>query len=206
VKTLDFRRLRALCLKETRQIVRDPSSILVAFVLPMILLFVMGYAINLDAERMRIGLLREDSGPAAIQLEQALRASGAFRVRTGGSREELMARLSRGELRGIVVVRGDFGARLAEGQGRASVQLLTDGAEPNTAAFIANNLQGVWEAWQRDRLRDRGLNPAPSVDLRIRTWFNPSAVSRNFLVPGSIAVVMTIIGALLTSLVVSREF
>ncbi len=75
MKKLNPRRLWALCRKESYQIVRDPSSILVAFILPVILLFVMGYAINLDADHMRIGLLLEDSGSAAVRFEQTLRAS-----------------------------------------------------------------------------------------------------------------------------------
>jgi ABC-2 type transport system permease protein len=200
------RRLLALCRKESRQIFRDPSSILVAFILPVILLFVMGYAINLDADAMRVGLLREDAGASALRFEQALRASRAFRVEAVPSRKVLMGRMARGELRGAVVLRGDFSARVAEGQGRAAVQVLTDGGEPNTAVFIANYVQGVWEGWQREQLRDRGRSATPRVELRQRAWFNPSAVSRNFIVPGSIAVVMTIIGALLTSLVVAREW
>ncbi len=84
--TLSSRRLWALCRKESYQIVRDPSSILVSFILPVILLFVMGYAINLDADHMRIGLLREDSGPAALRLEQTLSASRFFEVHRGTSR------------------------------------------------------------------------------------------------------------------------
>jgi ABC-2 type transport system permease protein len=195
-----FRRLRALCRKESRQIFRDPSSILVAFVLPVILLFVMGYAINLDADRMRIGLLREDPGPAAVRFEEVLRGSRAFAVRSGASRERLMDLLAHGELRGVVVLQSGFGARLA--QGRAAIQVLTDGGEPNTAAFISTYVQGAWEGWRREEAGGSG----PDLDVRPRAWFNPSAVSRNFLVPGSIAVVMTIIGALLTSLVVAREW
>lgn len=199
-------RLWALCRKESYQIVRDPSSILVAFILPIILLFVMGYAINLDASRMRLGLLREDNGAAATRFEATLRGSTAFEVVPGPSRALLLDRMARGQIRGLVVLRQDFSERLAEGRGRAAVQVLTDGSEPNTAAFIGNYVQGAFESWQAEELRNRGLSAAPAVDVRMRAWFNPSTVSRNFLVPGSIAVVMTIIGALLTSLVVAREW
>jgi ABC-2 type transport system permease protein len=206
MRPLDLRRLWALCRKESYQIVRDPSSILVAFILPVVLLFVMGYAINLDADHMRIGLLLEDPGPAALRLEQTLRASRYFEVHPGTSREALLTRLAHGELRGLVIVRSEFSSKLRQGQGEAAIQVLTDGSEPNTASFIAAYVKGAFDTWQQGLAADQGAHPAPGMDLRLRTWFNPSNVSRNFLVPGSIAVVMTIIGALLTSLVVAREW
>ena len=206
MSALNARRLWALCRKESFQIVRDPSSILVAFVLPVILLFVMGYAINLDADHIRIGLLVEDSGPAAVRLEQTLRASQFFEVHSGPTREILAARLAHGEIRAMVIVRDDFTAKLKQGQGGAAIQLVTDGAEPNTASFIGAYLLGAFDTWQQGLAADLGTHTAPVFKLRLRSWFNPSNVSRNFLVPGSIAVVMTIIGALLTSLVVAREW
>lgn len=201
-----LRRLLALCRKESYQIVRDPSSILVAFILPVVFLFVMGYAINLDADHVRIGVLREDAGPAAVRFEQVLVASKAFEVHSGPSREVLVNQMARGDLRGVVVIPNDFSIRMAQGQGKASIQVLTDGSEPNTAAFVGNYVQGAWESWQQSLARDQGRTQPSGLEVRTRSWFNPSAISRNFLVPGSISVVMTIIGALLTSLVVAREW
>lgn len=206
MRAINPRRLWALCRKETYQIVRDPSSILVAFVLPVVLLFVMGYAINLDSSTLHLGLLMEDHGPAAVQFERSLKASGTFLVEAGPSREALLQRMAHGELRGVVVVRSDFGARLAEGHGGAAIQVLTDGSEPNTASFVGSYVEGIWQTWQQARNQDQARVGHARIDLRPRAWFNPSTVSRNFLVPGSIAVVMTIIGALLTSLVVAREW
>jgi ABC-2 type transport system permease protein len=199
-------RLLALCRKESYQIVRDPSSILVAFILPVILLFVIGYAINLDSDHMRIGLLVEDRGAEAVSFKNALCASKAFDVHIGTSRDELMGRMDQGELRGLVVVENDFTAKLKQGGGNPSIQLLTDGTEPNTANFIATYIQGAFGIWQQELAADAGMHRAPKVDVIVRTWFNPSNISHNFIVPGSIAVVMTIVGALLTSLVVAREW
>jgi ABC-2 type transport system permease protein len=201
-----IRRLLALCLKESYQIVRDPSSILVAFILPVVFLFVMGYGINLDADHLRVGVVREDPGLAAVRFEQVLCASRAFEVHAGPSRKALVTQMARGELRGVIVIQNDFSARLAEGHGRAALQVLTDGSEPNTAAFVGSYLQGAWESWQQSLLRDQGREQPSGLEVRTRSWFNPSSTSRNFLVPGSISVVMTIIGALLTSLVVAREW
>lgn len=210
MSTLSPRRLFALCRKETFQIVRDPSSILVAFILPVVLLFVLGYAVNLDVDHLRLGVLREDSGAPAVRFEQALLANKSFAVTPGTSRVELMARMERGEVRAIVVIPNDFSAKLAVGNkagpGGAVVQLLADGSEPNTAQFVASYVQGAWENWQQSVRQDGAQAPAVPIAVSVRTWFNPSNVSRNFLAPGSIAVVMTIIGALLTSLVVAREW
>lgn len=206
MKAVNLRRLRALCLKEAYQIIRDPSSILVAFVMPVVLLFVFGYAINLDSSSLRLGLLMEDHGPAAVQFEQALKASGNFVVEVGPSKAALLERMAHGKLRGVVVVRSDFGARLAEGHGGAAIQVLADGSEPNTANFVGSSVEGLWQTWQQQRGQNLARKNRPMIEVRSRAWFNPSTVSRNFLVPGSIAVVMTIIGALLTSLVVAREW
>jgi ABC-2 type transport system permease protein len=206
MRAVNLRRLKALCHKEAYQIVRDPSSIMMAFVMPVVLLFIMGYAINLDSSTLSLGLLLEDHGPAAVQFEQALKTSSSFRVETGSSRELMVERMAHGELRGIVVVRSDFGARLAEGHGGAAIQVLTDGSEPNTAAFVGSYVGAIWDTWQQQRGQNQARMDALRIDLRPRAWFNPSTISRNFLVPGSISVVMTVIGVLLTSLVVAREW
>ena len=118
----------------------------------------------------------------------------------------MRTRLAAGEVRGMVVIPADFSAKTAQGRGAAAAQLLTDGAEPNTANFLANYLQGTWQVWQAQRAQDRGQPPPAQLRLEPRYWFNPDTVSRNYLVPGSISVIMTIIGALLTSLVVAREW
>jgi ABC-2 type transport system permease protein len=202
---LSPRRLWALCRKESYQIWRDPSSILIAFIMPVILLFVLGYAINLDANHLRLGLLREESGAPAIGFEQALRASTVFAIQEGNSRPELMAQLAAGKLRGIVIIPNDFSVQWAQGH-NAALQVLVDGAEPNTAQFVASDVQGIWDNWRRTNSLEHGQKPQEHIQILTRSWFNESNISRNFLVPGSIAVVMTIIGALLTSLVVAREW
>lgn len=199
-------RLLALCRKEAMQIVRDPSSILIAFVLPVLLLFIFGYGINLDANKVRIGVVLEDSGAEAHRFAAALAGSPYLEVRPGHDRAAMRARLAAGEVRGMVVIPADFSAKTAQGRGAAAAQLLTDGAEPNTANFLASYLQGAWQVWLTQHAQDRGQPPPAQLQLEPRYWFNPDTVSRNYLVPGSISVIMTIIGALLTSLVVAREW
>ena len=88
----------------------------------------------------------------------------------------------------------------------APLELIADGAEPNTASFVAAYVEGAWQSWARQRAYDKGIPVAPPINLIARYWFNPAALSRNFIVPGAIAIIMTIIGALLTSLVIAREW
>ena len=204
-KGISMRRLLALCRKESYQIVRDPSNILIAFVLPVILLFLYGFAINLDVSLVRLGLLRLDDGPAAVSFEQQLRGNPVFELHPGASQAALQAAMSRGEIRGMVVIQSDFSSKWTHGQG-AAIQVLTDGSEPNTANFVSSYVQGAFANWQAARAPLADGTPVPGLDLRSRAWYNPATISRDYLVPGSIAVVMTVIGALLTSLVVAREW
>ena len=200
------RRLTALCRKEAAQIVRDPSSILIAFVLPVILLLIFGFGINLDANAVRLGVVIEDSGAQARRFEQVLEGSPYFHVEYQSSRDQGRDGLRTGRLRGLVVIGSDFSARVNQGQGMASIQVLTDGAEPNTASFLGSYLQGAWQSWLAQRGQDPGVVAVAPIDPVPRYWFNPSTLSRNYLLPGSISVIMTIVGALLTSLVVAREW
>ncbi len=203
---VSWRRLRALCRKESLQIVRDPSSILIAFVLPIILLIIFGYGINLDASRIHIGVMSEDRGPDATRFVTALAASPVLETHLARVRGELDHALAAGEIRGYVLLQSDFSAQLARLDATAPVQVITDGSEPNTASFVSAYIRGVWSTWLAERAADRGARFAPPVEVIARSWFNPAALSRNFIVPGSIALIMTIIGALLTSLVIAREW
>ena len=203
---INRRRLLALCRKESLQIVRDPSSILIAFVLPVVLLFIFGFGINLDTNRVQVGLVVEDGGVEALRFMQVLQGSPYLGVHRYASREHGRAMLETGEVRGLVVLASDFSGKVRQGQGTAAIQVLTDGSEPNTANFLGSYLQGAWQVWLSQRATDQGQPASPLIELIPRYWFNPSTVSRNYLVPGSISVIMTVIGALLTSLVIAREW
>ncbi len=201
-----WRRVLALCRKETLQIFRDPSSNLTAFVLPLIMLFIFGYGINLDSKGLKLGLVLEDSGPEAREFAASLTGTPYFRVSETRNRAEASAAITRGRVRGFVVVPQDFAEKLKRGSESAPLLVVTDGAEPNTANFVENYVQGAWDIWLQQRAVKRGEALPPGVTLEPRFWFNPSAESRNYLIPGSVTVIMTVIGALLTSLVVAREW
>lgn len=203
---VSWRRLRALCLKETRQILRDPSSGIIAFLLPMVLLVIFGYGLNLDASGIRLGVLDEDGGPDSVAFVRQLTGSPYFHVATAHSRAELDRLLEEGEVRGYLALAADFSKKLDRPGGTALVQLVTDGAEPNTANFVSAYVGGAWREWQLTRARDRGKSTVAPVDVQPRQWFNPAAESRHYLIPGSITIIMTVIGAMLTSLVVAREW
>jgi len=200
------RRLQALMVKEYAQIRRDPSTFLIAFVMPMLLLFLFGYAVSLDPRATKIALVVQDESAAAARLTQAYVNSPYFSVRVLRGVAPARDLMTKDEIRGFVVLPPDFGASMAKGAPRP-IQIVTDGTQPNQATFIASYAEGVRANWVLGELEARGLRgAAPPIDVSQRVWFNPGLQSRFFLVPGSIAIVMTMIGTLLTALVVAREW
>lgn len=200
-----LRRTLSLARKETFQIIRDPSSILIAFVLPLILLLLFGFGISLDANSIRIGIVAQDARADARSLVQAFEGSGYFETVTAFDQAALEPGLISGELRGLVIIPADFTERLRR-RDPAPIEILTDGSQPNTAQFVANYAQGVYGVWQARRIADAALPAPAAITPQPRFWFNAELTSRYNLVPGSTAVVMTIIGTLLTALVIAREW
>ncbi|HEY0270482.1 MAG TPA: ABC transporter permease, partial [Sphingomonas sp.] len=201
----DHRRLAAMLRKEMKQIVRDPSTILIALVLPLILIFLFGYAISLDTGRTRIGVALEDSSAPALGLAQAYQRSRWFDVTMARSIAPLKPLLVNDDIRAIIVIPTDFGRRQARAGG-AAIQIITDGSLPQTANFVAAYAEGVRASWAGDEAAVGDRGPAPAIAVDTRYWFNPELRSRYFLVPGAIAIVMTMVGTLLTALVVAREW
>ncbi|MDR0499465.1 MAG: ABC transporter permease, partial [Holophagales bacterium] len=180
-KNFSSRRLRALCKKEFFQIVRDPSSILIAFILPVVLLFFMGYAINFDASKVRVGLLAMDNGEKAKSFTNALRASPVIDLYPILSQESLLREMAQKKLRGTVVLQNDFSAKALVGQSNTAIQVIADGSEPNTANFVQAYIMGIWQNWSLAQGQEKAIKQRVPVDIHTRVWFNPSAISRNFL-------------------------
>lgn len=202
-------RLAALIGKEARQVVRDPSSILIAFVFPLILLFLFGYGVSLDASRTRIAVAVEAPGEAAHSLAASFAASPYFDAEIVHDRREREAAFVRGELGGLVVIPAGFDARTHSRGAAPEVQVLVDGSDPNTATLVQGYAAGVVGQWAQQRGLDRGHPPRagdPTNAVEDRLWFNPGRTSRWFLVPGVIAIVMAMVGTMLTALVVAREW
>ena len=197
-----FTRLGALVRKECLQVVRDPSAILIAFVLPVILLFLFAYAVSLDIRKLAIGVVLESDSASAHSLAAAFGATRYFKVTAARDRREVADGVTAGELRGFVVIPQDFERRLATAEPTSLIQVVTDGSQPNTANFVAAYTQGVVALW----LAGRGVDLPGAIDVQSRVWFNQVVESRWFLVPGAIAIIMTMIGTLLTALVLAREW
>jgi ABC-2 type transport system permease protein len=200
-----LRRIKALIIKEFTQVLRDPSSLLIAFVLPLILLFLFGFGVSLDARRIHIGVAVQDMGTPARGLTSAFLASPYFETQVGKDPRPFEQQLLAGHVRGMVVIPQDFSRRLAGG-GEAAVQIIADGSETNTANYVQNYAQGVVSVWGQQQREQEGGDDRSGSQLVSRIWFNPELESRNSLIPGAVAIIMAIIGTLLTALVVSREW
>jgi len=201
-----LRRMKALMSKEFVQILRDPSSLMIAFVLPVILLFLYGFGVSLDAKEIKLGVALQDEGDAAESLAAAFRASPYFKVRISPDERILEQDLLAGQLRGLVVIPEDFSREVEKGRGQPRLQIVADGSETNTANYVQNYAQGVVATWLEGRQLEAGKGSQGGPQLVTRIWFNPQLESRNSLIPGALAIIMAIIGTLLTALVVAREW
>lgn len=199
--SLWLKQLYALIVKENKGIVKDPSSWLMTIILPLIFLLLFGYGISLDAGILNIAVINNSNSAPTQKLYNDFLHSPSFKVITNNWQEgeELFRD---GIINGIVIIHEDFSANLAKGQA-AQIQILVDGSDPNTANFIQGYVQGVISKWQQSLSSSNTLN---MLDVEMRYWYNPSAESKFFLVPGSITIIMTLIGTLLTSLVFAREW
>lgn len=203
---MSLRRLKALIVKEFLQIIRDPSSILISFVFPWILLFLYGFGVSLDMDHLRIGLVLEDTSPLAQRFAESLVNSRYFEVKTAWDRRELTDDLLKGNIRGIVVVPSYFSSFFERPNEIAPIQVIADASETNTAVFVQNYVQATWLNWLQQENISNKIRGQPLVTIQPRFWYNEELLSRNFLVPGSLALIMTLIGTLLTALVVAREW
>lgn len=203
---LSWRRLNALCWKESKQIIRDPSSALIAIVIPLMLLFIFGYGINLDSSKLRVGILMDQQSQEARELVDTFTGSPFIDATISDNRNWLINKMQAGEIRGIVVIPIDFSNQLLRPEGHAQIQIITDGSEPNTANFVQAYTKGIWHTWLIQQGENKGYPTAPLIDVDMRYWFNEAAISKHFIIPGAISIIMTVVGAILTSLVVAREW
>ena len=204
-RDLFFMRLRGILRKEVLQILRDPSSIALAIVLPLILLFIFGYGLSLDAENVPIAIVLKDNSSAARELAARFDLSPYFKTNHLKSMTEAINLLNQRRVDGIVHVQSDFSSNLFS-RNPPPVQVIVNGIDANRARLIQGYTRGVFQKWIALR-QARGEQVAvPAVKVSQRVWFNEATVSRNFLVPGLITLIMTLIGILLTALVVAREW
>lgn len=200
---MKLNRFNALFIKESLQIIRDPSSILIAVVLPLILLFLMGYAISLDSKNIPIGLVVEKHSKYSSSLINSFYNSKSFDTHLNNDRRYFTKKMQEGKIRAIIVIPSTFAKDLAKGT--PTIQILADGTEPNIAGYVQKYTNNLWQNWLLQEGFDNG-SARIEIDVQSRYWFNAPLLSKYFLLPGSIAIVLTLIGTLLTALVVAREW
>ncbi len=199
------RRLFGMIRKESLQILRDPSSISIAFVMPVVLLLLFGYGVSLDAKHIPLGIVIEQPDTASQSLAGAFDRSEFFRPQRFGAIQEAQQALAERRIDGILWLRNDFSDRLLSG-GEAPIGVFVNGVDSNRANATKGYIQGTWLAWLEHFAAARGQELELPVAMDQRIWFNPALSSRLFLVPGLIAIIMNMIGSLLTAMVVAREW
>ncbi len=204
-------RVAAVARKEFLHVRRDPRSLGMAIAIPMLLLLLFGYALTLDVDKVPLAVWDQSDTPESRELVARFAGSRYFdvAVRTDRYPDLERAVASRKVIAALVVPR-DFAARLAMGM-TAPVQYIVDGSDSNTATFALAYADAVARAFSHEvvfrqtRLSGAG-RPAEPLEVRPRVWFNEDLQSKNYIVPGLIAVIMMVIAALLTSLTVAREW
>jgi ABC-2 type transport system permease protein len=198
-------RLRGMIRKESLQILRDPSSIAIAFVMPVVLLLLFGYGVSLDAKHIPLALVVDQPSAETAAFTASFRASEYFDPHIMGSIQEAEQALALRRVDAILWLRQDFVRRLRSQDG-SKIDVIVNGVDANQARIASGYIQGAWQTWLTAYAVSHGQELKLPVRVDQRVWFNPALRSRNFLVPGLIAVIMTLIGALLTALVVAREW
>jgi ABC-2 type transport system permease protein len=203
---VDLVRLRAVARKEWTQLRRDTRSMLLAFVLPLFMLLFFGYAITWDVRDIPLAVLDQDRTPESRALVDALMASGYFSVREElDGAAALDQRLVGDDVIGALWIPPGYARALLAPERSAEVQLLLDGSDANTATIALNYADAI-VVRHAARMRIAERSGAPPVVLETRTWYNPNLESRHMIVPGLIAVIMSIIAAMLTALTIAREW
>ena len=203
-RTGSLGRLRGLMRKEFLQIGRDPSSIAIAFLLPAVLLLIFGYGVSLDAKNVPIALVVEQPSDTTASFTAHFAQSPYFRPQYFATIQQADRAMTDREVQGIVWLRADFARRLRAGT--APIGVIVNGVDANDARIIEGYLQQIWAGWIAARAQAQGLPPPMPVSVEPRVWFNPAVSSRDYLVPGLIAIIMTLTGALLTAMVIAREW
>ncbi len=198
-------RLWALMVKESLQIIRDPSSMIIALVLPVVLLLLFGVGVSLDARDVRLAVVVPAPTAITTSLVDSFANSPYFRVSELRDRSQAEQGMVNGLYRGAVLVADDFDARAQKGS-TAAIQILLDGTDANTARLVKSYAEGVWQIWLAHEAMRTGRAASLPIAVQTRIWFNPTLESRHFLVPGLIAINMTLVGTILTALVVAREW
>jgi ABC-2 type transport system permease protein len=201
----------AVARKEVVQIRRDVRSLMIVIVMPAILVILFGYGVNLDLKGLPVYVLDQDGSQQSQDLLKHFQASEYFHVaRVVSGYPELTRALDDGHAKMGIVIPWNFSACLRDGR-PVEIQALVDASDDNTANVLIGYAQGLVQGYsaqvQIDWLRTRGLSMQPAaMSVETRTWYNEDLESSSFIIPGVLALVMSVIGAFLTSLTIAREW
>ncbi|MBP2669280.1 MAG: hypothetical protein H6Q80_1482 [Deltaproteobacteria bacterium] len=208
---MNLRRLLAIARKEFLHIRRDPRSMGMAVAIPMLLILLFGYALTLDVDNVPIAVWDQSVSPESRELVSRFEGSRYFAVRMRAEGyPDIERAIEAGHVMAAVVIPRDFSARMSTGR-VAAVQFLIDGSDSNTATIALGYAESVTLGYSRD-IAFRGARVGGTdtlrdpLEVRPRVWFNADMKSKNYIIPGLIAVIMMVIAALLTSLTVAKEW
>jgi ABC-2 type transport system permease protein len=208
---MNLRRVKAVAKKEFLHVFRDPRSLGLGIAIPMLLLFLFGYALTLDVDKVPLIVWDQSGTSASREFISHFSGSRYFQIQgyTDNYRDIERA-IDRREARMALVIPSGFAREIESGE-KARVQAILDGSDSNTATIVLGYADTVALTYSRgvmlEQARRYGLvNSTGQLDIRPRIWFNADMISRNYIFPGLIAVIMMVIAALLTSLTVAREW
>jgi len=204
-------RLKQILIKEFIQIFRDPRARGIVFVMPIFQMVIFGYAVTTDVKHVATGVYDLDNSVASREVVARFVHSGYFDITAHVSQEEQVQKLvDHGTVQAVIRLNKGFEESVKSGR-KGIIQLIVDGTDSNTAAIVLNYSGKIVSRYSEDILIQRlavlrgpGHSLSP-VDLEIRAWFNENLESRNFYVPGVIALLVMLITLLLTSMAVVRE-
>jgi ABC-2 type transport system permease protein len=196
-------RIKAIAKKELIQIRRDPLSLAMAFLMPVVLLFIFGYAITLDVDNLSTVVYDRDKSSLSREFIREFKESGYFSIVGYVDRhDEIDGYLDSGKAQAAITIPEDFSKNIKTGMD-AQIQVIVDGSNSNTANIALGYITSISGLFAG---RLAGSRITALIDARTRVWYNPELKSRYFIIPGLIAVIMSIIAALLTSLTIAREW
>jgi ABC-2 type transport system permease protein len=208
---MDLRKIKAIARKEYFHLIRDFRSLYLAFIIPLLLILMFGYALSLDVENIQTVVVDDDNTPQSRDFIRKLDASAYFQI-IGRLADSAAAvhYLDRNLATLAIVIPPDWTERLQMDR-KSPLQVIIDGSDPNfagsTRAFITAYISQTNQKQLLEFLNRQGLQKIKQpVEGQIRVWFNEDLESRNFIVPGIIAIIIMIVGALLTSLIIAREY
>jgi len=208
---MNLRRTKAIARKEAIQILRDPRSLIMGIAIPVMLLLLFGFALTFDVDQVETVVLDRDRTQLSGDFVDRFGSSHYFKIKAHVSSDEALQKMiDAGKAQMGIVIPHDFSKRINE-EGVIPVQIILDGYDSNTANIIQGYAAGLvqlfsLELFRKPQYRQSVKRNLPSVDVQTRVWFNTDLESKNAIVPGLIAVIMMVIGALLTSLTIAREW